>query len=93
MAIKPLELAERASGPLRLPPCRVALTPSWSFPGDDLVSQHSVGSRLQLLIGNLLIEHVHSDTFLWLLEIVDLVMAFIPHEKGKAPLDIASTHE
>ena len=25
---------------------RVALTPSWSLPGDDLVSRHSVGSRL-----------------------------------------------
>jgi hypothetical protein len=49
--------------------------------------------RLELLIENLLIEHAHSDTFLWLLEIVDLVMAFIPHEKGKAPSDTASTHE
>jgi hypothetical protein len=49
--------------------------------------------RLQLLIENLLIEHVHSDTSFWLLEIVDLVMAFIPHEKGKVPSNMASTHE
>lgn len=42
---------------------------------------------------NLLIERVRSDTPLWLLEIVDLVMAFIPHEKGKVPSDVASTHE
>ena len=24
----------------------MALTPSWSLPGDDLMSRHSVGSRL-----------------------------------------------
>ena len=30
----------------------MALTPSWSLPGDDLVSRYSVGSRLHRLIYN-----------------------------------------
>jgi len=76
----------------KLVSCRVSNTKTFSFYCVAVFKEPRL-LRLQLLIENLLIEHVHSDTSFWLLEIVDLVVAFIPHEKGKVPSDMASTHE